>query len=185
MKSLFTLSLVAVIAFSCKLSSKAPIAVHITPIDSLKVTIDVSNLSEDVSGNDEVLILCYLDTDTLNLNAPMFLWRLNFPSKNSSRQFNIKLKQDVTDKPLLLFVLEQDSDLPAQKIDSILRVSHLDIRKLFVGRNYTGIEKYLEDEDILGIKSISKLNCPEPFVVSLLGIYKLDRYEYLVKLECP
>lgn len=87
-------------------------------------------------------------------------------------------------KPLLLFVLEQDSDLPAQKIDSTLRISHLAIRKEFTAKNYTGIEKYLQDEDILGIKSISKLMCPQPYEINFTGFYKLDKYDYRIQIEC-
>src|SRR6188768_3196028 len=101
MKSLCTLSLVAMAIFSCHRHSRPPLSVVTAPPDSLKITVTAFNLSEDVSGNDEVLILCYRYTDTLKLNEPLFKSRLNFRSKNSSRQFKIKLKEGIADKPLL------------------------------------------------------------------------------------
>ena len=184
MKISFAINFLAITAISCQLSSRTISSVPVVPIDSLKITITSLNLSEDVSGNDEILILCYLDRDTLTLNETLFQKRLNFPSKNSSRNFSVKLKEDISEKPLLLFVLEQDSDLPIQKIDSILRISHLAIRKQFNARNYTGIEQYLEDEDILGIKAISNLNCAQPYVVNFSGFYKLDKYDYSIQIKC-
>jgi hypothetical protein len=182
MKSILTLTLLAVIIFSCHRSSRTP--PHATQPDSLRIAITAFNLSEDVSGNDEVLILLYHYNDTLKLNEPIVKSRLTFRSKNSSRYFKIKLNEDIREKPLLLFFLEQDSELPIPKLDSTLRVSHVAIRKLFASKNYTGLEKYLEDEDILGIKSIPALPCPQPYVISISGIYKLDKYEYEVKVEC-
>src|SRR5689334_7440642 len=155
MKPAFALTLLAItILLSCHRSSTSPLQNPIVPPDSLSITITAFNLSEDVSGNDEVLLMVYHYTDTLILKEPIVKTRLTFRSKNSSRHFKIKLNEDIRNKPLLFFFLEQDSELPIEKIDSTLRVSHVAIRKLFAAKNYTGLEKYLEDEDILGIKFI-------------------------------
>jgi hypothetical protein len=183
MKGIVTLVLAALVVSSCHkpLTTQADSAS--TPPDSLKIVVTANNLSEDISGNDELVVLGYLHQDTLELSNPIVASRLVFPAKKISRQVNVKLAEDITGKSLLLFLLEQDADWSVSKIDSVLRVSHSNIRKAHATRNYTEIEKYLADDDVLGIKIIPGVKSNEPQLVSFTGIYKLDRYDYLIRIS--
>lgn len=174
----------AFIILSCaKPALKAP-AVRSTSIDSLNITITCINLSENFTGNDEVVILSYLyDNDSSTLSEPLFREKLKFFPKTGTKQFNCKLKKDISNQRMLFFLIEQDTELSIAAIDSAVRVSHRDIMREFNNRNYTGVEKYLGDEDVLGFRVIQKLKSTEPNVFSFSGIYKLDKYEYQVKLS--
>lgn len=136
-----------------------------------------------MSGNDEVLIFCYLHHESSALQEPLFRQKIRIDLKHLSRQFKCKLDQGVTDRPLLLFLIEQDAELPVSHIDSTLRVSHHAIMTEFNAGNYSGIEQYIGDEDILGAKVISKLNFSQPNDFYFTGMYKLDKYEYQVTIE--
>ena len=130
-----------------------------------------------------MIILSYLyDNDSSNLNEPLFREKLKFYPKTGTKQFNCKLKKDISDQRTLLFLIEQDSELSIADMDSAVRINHRDIIREFNNRNYTGVEKYLGDEDVLGFRVIQKLKSFEPNVFSFSGIYKLDKYEYQVKL---
>jgi hypothetical protein len=153
-------------------------------LDSLSVSTRAFNLSEDLTGNDELLLMCYVHNDTTSLSEPVFSKRFTLNPKINVRQFAIKVNEDLVKSPLILFLIEQDSDLPVAIVDSTLRVSHRAIRKEFAARNYTGIESYLKDEDILGIKVISSLPPQEALLTNFTGIYKLDKFEYQVSIKC-
>jgi hypothetical protein len=166
----------------CRSPVNVPPVTRAAP-DSLRLTVTSANLSENMSGNDEILVLCYLNRDSSELEAPLFRQKLRIDLKNLSRQFQFRLDKRFADHPLLLFLLEQDSEIPVPQIDSVLRVSHRAIMKEFNTRNYFGIEKYLGDEDILGFKVISKLDYTGPNIFHFSGMYKLDKYEYQVRIE--
>src|SRR5690349_10432720 len=126
MKITVTLTLLAVVVLvSCHRNSTSSVQDQAAPPDSLAITVTALNLSEDVSGNDEVLVIVYHYNDTLALREPIVNTRLIFRSKNASRHFKTKLTEDIRDKPLMFFFLEQDSELPIERIDSTLRVSHV------------------------------------------------------------
>lgn len=171
--------------FSCHPTQpKAPLTSEVASPDSLKITLTAHNLSEDLTGNDEVLIFLYRDKDTLSLDSPIFENRFTMPAKGSSRVLKFRIGEDISNATLIMFLLEQDADWPIRKIDSTLRASHRAIEKEFVRRNYTGMEAYLGDEDVIGIKRIPPLQCAGRYNANFAGIYKLDRYEYEVSMEC-
>jgi hypothetical protein len=153
-------------------------------LDSLSVSTTALNLSEDLTGNDELLLMCYVYNDTPGLSDPVFWKRFTLHPKNNVRRFGVKVNEELARSPLILFLIEQDSDLPVAIVDSTLRVSHHAIRKEFAARNYTAIESYLKDEDILGIKIISSLPQEQALLIHFTGIYKLDKFEYQVFIKC-
>lgn len=147
------------------------------------VTVTSDNLSENLTGNDEILVICYLYRDSLTLDEPLFTQKLRINSKNLSRKFQLKLNKDIVNQSMLLFLIEQDSETPLQQIDSTLRVNYRDVMVEFKKRNYSGIEKYLGDEDILGYEMISAMDYNAPNLYHFSGVYKLDKFEYWLKIE--
>jgi hypothetical protein len=180
--TIFSISLI--IAFTCCRPplTGAPSA-QSSPPDSLLITVKTIDLSENTSGNDEILIMCYVYLDSSKLAQPLFRQKITLDQKNTSRKFGCKWNTSIANQPLLLFLIEQDSMLPISQIDSTVRVSHQAIIQEFNRRAYSGIEKYLGDEDILGVKIIPHLDYDITNIFSFRGRHKLDKYDYLVKLE--
>lgn len=168
---------------SCRLSPTVTSSYSNTSPDSLRVTVTSTNLSENMTGNDEILIMCYIYRDSSKLDQPLFRQKLHIDLRHSSRQFLCKWNKSIGDQPLLLFLIEQDSELPITQIDSMVQVNHRSILREFQGGTYSGIEKYLGDEDILGFKVISKMDYTSSNLFIFNGRYKLDKYEYTVKIE--
>lgn len=181
--ALIILTFAVAILLSCSSKIKTTSGTTRNKSDSLWVTVTSNNLSENLTGNDEVLVMCYLYRDSVTLDELLFGQKLRINAKNLSRKFQIKLNKDIGERSMLLFLLEQDSETPLLQIDSMLRVNHRDIMTEFKKRNYTGIEKFLGDEDVLGYKMISALDYNAPNLYSFFGVYKLDKYEYWVKIE--
>jgi hypothetical protein len=182
MKKIILFTAVATFILCCRQPGKFA-SVTATAPDSLLITVTSTNLSENMSGNDELLIICYPHHDSLALEEPLFRQKLRIDLKHLSREFKCKPGPNAANRPLLLFLIEQDADLPVPQIDSTLRVSHREIIKAYKSGTYTAIERYLGDEDILGAKVISNLNFSTATVIYFTGSYKLDKYEYQVTIE--
>lgn len=161
--------------------------VELSATDSLNLSIEAINLSEDMSRlstkNDEILILIYELKDSLPMDQFLFSKQLKLDEKNRSKNFWLTTHRELTKGRLILFLIEQDADTPVEQIDPILRVHYKPIIKAYRGGNYLEIEKYLGDEDVLGIKTISKLDRETPAEFNFYGIHKLDKYEYSIRLE--
>jgi len=149
--------------------------------DSLSITVKSDNLSEDMTHNDELLIMGYLYKDSGVLDSVILTKRLTLNPKNMSKTFKWHVGQSVLGKDIMLFILEQDSDTPSEQIDAILRIHYSSIIKAFKNRSYSEIEKYIGDEDVLDYRLLKDLSTPLEF--TFRGIYKMDKYEYAVKIE--
>jgi len=149
--------------------------------DSLTVIVQGINISENVSGKDELIVLGYTYCDSV-LAAPLFAHKFYFSPQTGSRHF--KFTWSDTSTPLLIVLLEEDSDTPIDSLDSLVRLHHVALRKAFSASQYLVIEKYLGDDDVLGIKTISSIHCQDPTVLTFAGLYKLDKYEYRITITC-
>ena len=161
--------------------------VELSVTDSLNISIEAINLSEDMSRlstkNDEILILIYELKDSLELDQFLFSKQLKLDEKNRSKNFWLSTNREISKGQLILFLIEQDSETSVEQIDPILRIHYKPIIKAYKGGNYLEIEKYLGDEAVLGIKTISKLDSETPAQFNFNGIHKLDKYEYSIRLE--
>jgi hypothetical protein len=175
------LSVLVLMCISCRYA-KPGVETKSAP-DSLRITVTALNLSENLSRNDEVLIIGYLYNDTTMLDEAIFHKRIVLDLEHPSRVLVCKLPRVIETKPLLIVLIELDAELPFPKIDSVLRVSHKAILQEFNKRNYSGIEKYLGDEDVLWIRLIQRLDYTQKNVFRFSGIYKLDKYEYEIQTD--
>ena len=161
--------------------------VELLATDSLYLSIEAINLSEDMSRlstkNDEILILIYELKDSLELDQFLYNKHLKLDDKNRSKKVWLSTNRELSKSRLILFLIEQDSETPIEQIDPIIRVHYKQIINAYKSGNYLKIEKYLGDEDVLGIKTISKLDSETPAQFNFKGIHKLDKYEYSVSIE--
>lgn len=154
--------------------------------DSLRIIVDAIDLSEDMSRlstkNDELLILIYELQDSLILDQFLFSKELKLDEKNRSKTTWFSTNKNLTKSKLLFLLIEQDSETPIEQIDPIVRIHYQQIIKAFESGNYIEIEKFLGDEDVLGIKTISKLSNRTSIKFRFSGIHKLDKFEYVIRL---
>jgi hypothetical protein len=153
------------------------------PGDSIRVTITALNLSEDMSrlssNNDELLFMIYEVKDSLMLDPFLLYERFIFNDSIRSKQFSFrKQKEGYT---LLVILIEQDEDIPMERLDPVVRTHHADILEVFRRRDYIQIEKYLGDEDILGMEYVT-LSEVNQSTLTFKGVYRLDRYHYEIFL---
>jgi hypothetical protein len=184
--ALTCLLLLCIVVASCKIYTPAASHSNRSPhdtIDSLIVSLTCRNLSENVTGDDEILFFIYDHNDSATLSAPLFYQRIKMDNVNNKKQYSLKVNTLIEAKNLILFLLEQDTDRPILKIDSIPRTNYNALFQAHHGRNYSVIEKYLGDEDILGIKVLTSVKYTTPIAFTFQGIQKLDRYEYLISID--
>lgn len=161
--------------------------VKLSRTDSLNLFIEAINLSEDMSRfstkNDEILVLIYELRDALALDQYLFSKQLILDEKTRSNSVWLSSSRAVSNSMLVLFLIEQDVETPIEQIDPVIRVHYKQLIEAHQKRDYSTIEKYLGDEDLLGVETISKLSDDIPVQFKCVGIHKLDKFEYLIRIE--
>lgn len=157
------------------------------PSDSLTITIDALNLSEDLSKtlstkNDELLIFIYENKEDGSLDAPLIHHAMLLDLKHRKKHFTWKKDSSLAGKDLLFIMLEQDYDTPVAQLDPIIRVQHEHIIAAFKKRDYRTLRKYLGTEDFLGYKKLLDFSADESYNFTITGVYKLDLYEYIITI---
>lgn len=193
MKRLFVGLFPLVVIVSCKNTVHLPQEsveidhIKLTPSDSFRITIQGINLSEDMSRlstkNDEIFVLVYEYFDSLQLNEPLVSKELLLAGKGAIKTFRASIKQELNIDRLLFLLIEQDSERPKEQLDPIIRVYYRELMEAYHSHDYDRIEKYLGDEDVLGIKVIERFGKKGAVEFKLTGIHKLDKYEYHVKIS--
>lgn len=153
--------------------------------DSIHIRLEAINLSEDMSRfstqNDEIMVLMY-EYDSLGVLYPLWHKHFNFTPSHRIGEVSLASKKTL-DKSTILFVLiEQDGDMPVHQLDSAFVYHYPQIREAFYSRNYQALENYLGDEDLLGINTITEWKRSGKTAFYIRGLYKMDKYEYLIQL---
>ncbi|MBL3654511.1 hypothetical protein [Fulvivirga sediminis] len=149
-KSFFILIITLI---SCSSAVKtASVSKHVSDVDtpyiskdSLLFNITSYNLSEDLTKNDELLIMAYWLCDSLPLETAFIKKQLIIDPDHMSRDFTWPILLTSEGKNMLLFFIEQDSETPIPQIDAILRIHHTDLIDAFNRHSYSDIETYLGD----------------------------------------
>lgn len=156
---------------------------HVT--DSITISIEAKKLSEDMhilsSKNDEILLLIYEQSDSTELIRLILQKDFLFDRENRFDQFKIALDISQIEGRLIFFLIEQDSETPIEQIDPIIRVQYVQIIDAFEAGDYVLMEKYIGDEDLLGINYLSDFK-RENIELEFAGFYKLDKFQYLINL---
>lgn len=161
---------------------------------TINVVLKGKDLSEDLSvvstKNDEILLLIYTyPTVHLNsagtsetLDAPVLVSKANIDQYNREHSAQWSITNYDQEKRFLLLLIEQDEQTPIEQLDPIIRVNHRSILKAYQGRDYSGLKKYLGDEDLLGVCFIDSKEIQKEEMYSFRGVHKLDKYDYTVRL---
>ncbi len=155
--------------------------------DSITITINALNLSEDMSKtlstkNDELLIFIYENKEDGSLDAPLVYQTMLLDLKHRKKHFTWKKDSSLKGKDLLFIMLEQDYETPIEQLDPIIRVQHQHIIAAFKKRDYRSLRTYLGTEDFLGYKKLLNFSTDEPYSFTITGVYKLDLYEYEITI---
>ena len=84
-------------------------------------------------------------------------------------------------KNLICFIIEIDTDKKLELIEPQIRKNHQALIKAFASKDYSMIERYLKDDDILGIKEIE--NFERGKIIEISDIHRMDRYHYQITLQ--
>lgn len=157
------------------------------PTDSLTITIDALDLSEDLSKilstkNDELLIFIYEHKADGSLEAPLLQHTMVLDLEHKKKSFTWKKDSSLLAKELLFIMIEQDYDTPIEQLDPIIRIQHKHITKAFKKRDYKTLRTYLGTEDLLGYKRLPDFSFDEPVSFAISGVYKLDLYKYNITI---
>lgn len=144
-------------------------------LHNVQLTVSSMDLSEDMSlsstKNDELLLLIYkVENDSAVLNE--LTYDTAFVFDKNQRVMQLEWQGQENSK-YLYFLLELDSDKTSVQLDPILRVYYKEVLAAFNKRDYTGIEKYLGDEDVLVANYFTI-----PYQEEHKGVYKADKYHY-------
>ena len=89
--------------------------------------------------------------------------------------------KNILNKNLILFLIEMDTEKKLEEIEPLLRKNYRELLKAYSTKNYSVIEKYLGDDDLLGIKVIPNFKNPE--TIEWSDIYRMDRFSYELILK--
>lgn len=147
----------------------------------VKISVNSTNLSEDLSvassKNDELMLIIYESPDGIDeLNEPIFITKFTFDDNRMSSILEWKLSS-ISGK-FIFFLIERDSERTELQIDPVLRIHSENIIDCFDQRDYLCIEKYLDDEDLLGY---GKFQIPSSHLLN--GVYKLDKFSYSITFQ--
>lgn len=185
------MSIILLLFTACKSARNlsAPVktkSVNLSPIDSLVLTIEAIDLSEDVSTlstkNDEVLLFIYEIKDSSKLGKSLFRKQLILDRTSRLKSIDFSFSKRLMNAELLFFLIEQDSEIPIEKIDRRVSNYYREIIAAFKAKKDLEIEKYLGDDDVLGVKTITELKEGQTLQFSFKGMHRLDRYNYQITI---
>ena len=184
---LFLLIPISLINFSCKTSKQTnnnKIASQRLS-DSLSIIVTATNLSEDMStlssNDDELALFLYSYKDSVVSELPIFstYFVLNKTGMSDTLYFNGIKK--VLNKDLILFMIEMDTEGKIEFIEKQIRKNHNELIKACREKNYTTIEIYLNDNDILGVKVLKDFK--RETTIEISDIHRMDRYNYQITMK--
>ena len=153
--------------------------------DSLQLTINGLNLSEDMSTlsskNDEVLVLVYPFNDTTRLSPPIAAEYFVLDSAN--RKKIVRFPSPSSEMPLLFFLAEIDSDRSPEEIELLFRKNFKEIINCIERKDLIALQKYIGDDDLIGYKILSRENQTKGISFTFQGRYKLDKFLYKIELK--
>jgi hypothetical protein len=149
-------------------------------LHNVQLTVSSTDLSEDMSlgstKNDELLLLIYkVENDSAVLKE--LTYDTAFVFDKDHRVIQLEWMGQNNSK-YLYFLLELDSDKTSIQLDPVLRVYYKEVLAAFNKRDYTAIEKYLGDEDVLVANYFTI-----PHAEDHKGVYKADKYHYALNFS--
>ncbi|MGZ4056903.1 MAG: hypothetical protein ACXVPU_03955 [Bacteroidia bacterium] len=155
--------------------------------DSVDLIIQSTNLSEDMStvssNDDEILVLIYNYSDSTITGKPILSKYFVLNKNKMSDTIHYADKITGFNNNIIFFLLEIDTDKKPEVIEASVRANFKGLIKAYQKRDYTEIEKYIGDDDVLGIKNIEDLKSKRPGYFEFSDIYKMDRFSYHITFK--
>ncbi len=164
-----------ILIFLIVMSSNMVAIAQTNALQNVQLRVSSTDLSEDMSlsstKNDELLLLIYkIENDTTPLRE--LVYDTAFVFDKDRRVIQLEWMGQENSK-YLYFLLELDSDKTSVQLDPVLRIYYKEVLAAFNKRDYTAIEKYLGDEDVLVANYFTI-----PHAEDHKGVYKADKYHY-------
>ena len=124
--------------------------------ESVQLIVRSTNLSEDMStlssNDDEVAVFIYNYSDSTITAPPVFsaYFILNKNKMSDTLHYADKISEQ--NNSVIFFLLEIDSDKKLDEIESEVRMNYKGLINAYNKKDYTEIEKYIGDDDLMGIK---------------------------------
>ncbi len=129
------------------------------------------------------MILIYSYETLPELSSPVFSRIFTLSDRSNELTLDGEANWIDENDTYLFFLVERDSGAGIEQIDPVIRVHHQRILEAFKAKDYIELEKYLGDEDLLGFKTISGIEMNKGNEFDISGFYKMDKYEYSIKIE--
>lgn len=155
--------------------------------DTINVIVEGVNLSEDMSifstQNDELFIFIYNYRFSSQLASPLFVDSVILDTANLVNKSHWILNEDLDEGDLIFFLIESDSERPIGQIDTLIRQHHAELIKHFETLEYSALETYLGDDDLLGVEIFSSYKLIGTHTFNISGVHRMDKYEYIIRLN--
>ena len=133
------------------------------------------------SNDDELALFIYEYNDSLITIPSYFIKSFVLTKLKMLDTLYYNGIKKVLNKNLILFLIEMDTDKKVEDIEALIRKNYHELIKAYAVKNYSVIEKYLGDDDLLGIKTIPYFHSPA--TIEWADIYRMDRFSYELILK--
>jgi hypothetical protein len=182
------LIIAAILNNSCKQSQSISSSLDVyqnTP-DSIKLIIRAIDLTEDMSSlssnNDELNILVYEVIDSLKRVSLKYSSSFTLTKQSNIKQLSYFNTDNLSGKIYSIVLIERDTDQSTNEIEKMISSRYFEIASYYFKKGNFGIEEFIGDNDIIGIKSIHEMDRSETVDFGFRGFFKLDKYEYRLTL---
>ncbi len=150
------------------------------------------NISEEITGNDELQLLIYHVKDTIPHNILLSEWidtMMCNKSKNELKKYiDYKLSNsNFPSNPTRLIFILLELDTPTSSVERVMKIREIMIKGnyRFYDSLHTDIKRLIFDDDILGIKfqTLSELYKNQKGSIVFSGINLFDKYYYRLTYE--
>jgi hypothetical protein len=178
------LILIVVLSNSCKQSQSITASedgYQYIP-DSIKLIIQAVDLTEDMSSlsskNDELTILIYEVIDPAKLVVLKYSNSFTMTKRSDFKKLAFSNSFNVNGKTYSVVLIERDTDQTTDEIEKMVSSRYFELTSYYLKNGNFGIEEFLDDNDIVGIKIINDLGGNNEVDFRFSGFFKLDKYEY-------
>lgn len=155
--------------------------------DSIILRVQALDLTEDMSlvssKNDEVVILIYEVIDSLKQVKLVSIGSFVLTNQKNNRKLAWANSENLSGKVFSIVIVERDTEESNSQIESTVKSKYFEIKDHFVKQGNFKIEKYLSDNDIIGIKAVHDFDKIDKLDFEFSGFFKLDKYIYQMTLS--
>ncbi len=154
--------------------------------DSIRLIIRAIDLTEDMSSlssnNDELTVLVYEVIDSLKRVSVKYSSSFTLTKLSNIKKVSYFNSDDLKGKIYSIVLIERDTDQSTDEVEKMVSSRYFEIVSYYFKKGNFGIEEFIDDNDIIGIKSINDIEKSKAVEFGFNGFFKLDKYEYRLTL---